>query len=390
MNLKLDSCLFLVTCIFEFISINNLWPDTTMILTIITFVIVLSILIIAHEFGHFMVAKKTGIKVEEFALGFPPRVWTKRIGETNYSINAIPLGGYVKMLGEVEKSTDPRAFENQSRGVRFSVAVAGVLMNLVLAWVLLTVGFAIGMSPVISDYHTIPGKVIKNEIVIADVLKNSAAEKAGFQPMDVVYSAVFNGQETTFSTVEGLSDFTKAHQGDEITFNYQRNKQNSQQKVILDKNTDSPLGVASVNNAVIRVPWYKAPYVALRETYEITKYTGIFVGSFFGKLFSTGKVSDQVGGPVQIYMATGTVIKIGFMAVMQFIAILSINLAIINILPLPALDGGRILFIIIETIARRRLIKENIEAIIHTVGFALLFLLIILVTYNDIVKLIAK
>jgi len=359
-----------------------------MLLTIITFVVVLSILVLAHEFGHFIVAKKTGIKVEEFAIGFPPRLWTKKIGETNYSVNAIPLGGYVKMLGEVEKSTDPRAFENQSRGVRFSVAIAGVIMNLVLAWIILTVGFTIGMSPVVSDYRSIPGKVIKNEIIISELRADSAAEKAGFKQMDVIKSAVIGSSSFEFGSVENLSSFTKSHRGQEVIFNYKRSGQELQQRVALDDNSEAPLGVVAVNNAVVRVPWYKSPYVALRETYKITEYTAIFVKDFFGRLFSTGKVSDQVGGPVQIYVATGTVVKIGIMAVLQFIAILSINLAIINILPLPALDGGRLLFIVIETIARRRLIKENIEAIIHTVGFALLFLLIALVTYNDIAKLI--
>ena len=128
-----------------------------MALTIITFIIVLSLLVIAHEFGHFIVAKRTGIKVEEFAIGFPPRIWSKKRGETEYIINAIPLGGYVKMLGEVEKSSDPRAFENQSRIVRFSVAVAGVVMNIVLAWIILSIGFMVGMSPIVSNYRDIPG-----------------------------------------------------------------------------------------------------------------------------------------------------------------------------------------------------------------------------------------
>lgn len=361
-----------------------------MILTIITFIIILSILVLAHELGHFVVAKKTGIKVEEFAFGFPPRLWTIKKGETNYSINAIPLGGYVKMLGEVEKSADPRAFENQSRGVRFSVAVAGVVMNIILAWVILTIGFGFGMSPVVSDYRIIPGKVIKNEIIIADIRAGSAAASAEFKPMDIIQSVVFDSKIYDFGSVDDFSRFTKTHLGKTIAINFQRDGANLTKQVTLSEDSEGPFGVVAVNNAVVKVPWYKAPYVGLRETIKITEYTAVFVKSFFAKLFSTGKVSDQVGGPVQIYMATGTVVRIGFMAVMQFIAILSINLAIINILPLPALDGGRIMFIIIETIARRRLIKEHVESIIHTVGFALLILLIVLVTYNDIIKLIKK
>lgn len=361
-----------------------------MFLTIITFVIVLSLLVIAHEFGHFIIAKKTGIKVEEFAMGFPPRLWSKKLGDTNYSINAVPIGGYVKMLGEVEKSSDPRAFENQTRGVRFSVGIAGVVMNLILAWLILTIGFIIGMSPVISDYRTLPGKVIRSEIIVADVQSNSAAAETGIKPMDTIESAKFNGATYIFSSVEELSNFTRSHQGELITFNYKHDGQEYSKDVKLKTDNEAPFGVVAVNNATVRVTWYKAPYVALRETYKITEFTAVFVKNFFAKIFTKGQVSNEVGGPVQIFMATGTVVKIGIMAVLQFIAILSVNLAIINILPLPALDGGRIIFIIIEAIARKRLIKEHVENIIHTVGFGLLILLILLVTYNDILKIIRK
>ncbi|OQB06587.1 MAG: putative zinc metalloprotease [bacterium ADurb.Bin212] len=361
-----------------------------MILTIITFVVILSLLVLAHEFGHFLVAKKTGIKVEEFAIGFPPRLWSKKVGETAYSINAVPLGGYVKMLGEVEKSKDPRAFENQSRGVRFSVAVAGVVMNIVLAWVILMLGFTIGMSPIVSDYRDIPGEVISSEIIVATVLPDSAAEQAGIKQMDRIKSMQLDGESYDFGSVEDLSEFTRSHKGNNVKVYLSRDGSDQSYDVTLGSGDSSPFGISAVNNAVVRVPWYKSPYVALRETYEITRYTAVFVGQLFSKVFTDSQVKEQVGGPVQIYLATGTAVKIGFVAVLQLIAILSVNLAIINILPLPALDGGRILFIIIETIARKRIIKEKVESIIHAIGFALLLGLIVLVTYNDIAKIIAK
>lgn len=371
----------------EIISGND---HINMLLTILTFIIILSMLVLAHEFGHFIVAKKTGIKVEEFAIGFPPRVWSKKIGDTAYSINAIPLGGYVKMLGEVEKSNDPRAFENQSRGVRFSVAIAGVTMNLVLAWFILALGFSLGMSPIVSDYRDIPGEVITSEIIVANVLPGSAAEKYGIQQMDKIQSMIFDNQTYKFGSVEDMSKFTRSHQGNTITVNLFRGSEEISQEVILGEGEISPFGVSAVNNAVVRVPWYRTPYVALRETYEITRYTAVFIGELFSKIFVDDQVKEQVGGPVQIYLATGTAVKIGFVAVLQLIAILSVNLAIINILPLPALDGGRILFIIIEAIARKRIIKEKVESVIHAIGFALLMGIIVLVTYNDVAKIIAK
>ncbi len=358
-----------------------------MALTIITFIIVLSLLVIAHEFGHFIVAKRTGIKVEEFAIGFPPRIWSKKRGETEYIINAIPLGGYVKMLGEVEKSSDPRAFENQSRIVRFSVAVAGVVMNIVLAWIILSIGFMVGMSPIVSNYRDIPGKIISSEIIIAGVLKDSVAESAGLKQMDKLIAIENLGITHEFGSVEELSSYTKSHKGESVIVKYYRDGAEGQKNITLGTG-DSPLGVSAINNGVVRATWYKAPYIALRETYEITKYTAEFVRDLFVKIFTHGKVSDQVGGPVQIFVATGTAVRVGVMAVLQLVAILSVNLAIINILPLPALDGGRILFIIVEAIARKRIIKEQVENVIHTIGFALLFLVIALVTYNDIAKLI--
>lgn len=358
-----------------------------MVLTIITFILVLGILIIFHELGHFIAAKRAGVLVEEFAFGFPPRIWSKKIGETRYVINAIPIGGYVKMLGELEKSEHKRAFENQSRFARFMISVAGVLANIILAWVILTIGFIAGMAPLVSSPDAIPGKKISTEIVVAEVVKDSPAEKAGVEQGGTISNATSPEGAVNFTSLNQFSKFTSTHRGETVTFDYKKGDVESKKEITLSKDQEASLGVLAIEHSIVKVPWYKAPYVALRETFKITELTFNFLKDFFIKLFSSGKVAEGVGGPVAIYVMTGAVVKIGFMAILQFIAILSVNLALINILPFPALDGGRILFIILETIARKKIIKEKVEQIIHTVGFALLILLIVLITYKDVVNL---
>lgn len=358
-----------------------------MILTIVVFLIVLGVLVIVHELGHFIVAKKTGVKVEEFAIGFPPRIYSLKRGETEYSINAIPLGGYVKMLGELEHSTDKRAFENQKPVVRFWISIAGVMMNLILAWVLLSIGFAIGMSPIVSSPDTIPGKKLTSEIIIADVSPNSAAEKAGIKPGDIAVSATSSGQTTSFSSLSEMVDYNTSHKDQAVTYKLKRDNETIEREAKLSNDKDAQLGVAIIEKAEIRVPWYRAPYVALHETVQIAKLTFNFLGAFFAKLFSQGQFAEGVGGPVAIYTYTGLALKAGIMVLLQFVALLSINLALINILPFPALDGGRLVFIILERFFGKKVVKEKVENIIHTVGFALLIIFILAITYKDVTRL---
>lgn len=360
-----------------------------MIITIIAFILIIGLLVVVHEFGHFIVAKKTGVKVEEFAVGFPPRVFSKKLGETEYSINLLPLGGYVKMLGELEHSTDKRAFENQKPGKRFLIAIAGVVMNLLLAWLLLTIGFSVGMSPVVSDPETIPGRILSSELIVADVLKDSIAEKAGLKPGNILVGAEAKNEKITFSKAQELTSFTNRYKGEEVKINYKDDAGTYTQNVTFP-DQENPFGVAIVQKSIVRVPLLKAPVIALRETGEILKLTFEFLGGFFAKLFSRGQVAEEVGGPVAIYVYTGLAVKAGIMVLLQFVALLSINLALINILPFPALDGGRIVFIIIEKIAGKKVVKERVENIIHTVGYILLILLAITITYKDIIKLFPK
>jgi len=357
-----------------------------MLLTIIAFIVVLGVLVLVHELGHFIAAKLSGIKVEEFSIGFPPRIFSFKKGETRYTIGALPLGGYVKMLGEDSSSKDPRAFNNQSAIKRLIIGVAGVFMNIILAWFLLTIGFSIGMTPIMSTPEQINGKEVKTEIYVAQVNGGSPAEKAGIEVGDKLVGT----SSENFKSLNDVVNLTHNNLGKEIRLKVERNKTIQEKTVRLSTDKNGPLGTGLIDQVTIKVPWYKAPLVALEESYRVLKYTFIFLGQFAKQLFTAGTISNDVGGPVAIFTLSGAAARAGIIVLIQFIAILSINLALINILPFPALDGGRVLFILLEKIAGRRIVKEQVEGMIHMIGFVLLILLVLAITYKDIVRLFQK
>jgi len=362
-----------------------------------------------HELGHFVAAKLSGVKVLEFAIGFPPRIISFIKKETKYTIGLLPFGGYVQMLGENgadftsktskgsnEKDkkgnilSDPHAFLNQSPGKRFLISIAGVLMNFVLAWLLLTVGYVAGMAPMTVSLENVAGKVSSPKIYVVEVQKDSPAAKAGLEPEDIILKGTDSDQTVTFDSEQSVSDFTGANKGREVTLTVSREGQILDKKLIVSDNSDAPIGIGIYNQSVIRLPWYKAPYYAALEVGGITKQMFVFLGSFFHQLFARGEISKEVGGPVAIFNLTGAAARAGVTALIQFMALLSINLGLINILPFPALDGGRLLFIILEKIFGKKVVKEEVEGIIHTVGFALLILLILAVTYKDVMRMLGK
>lgn len=358
-----------------------------MLLTLASFIVVLGILILVHEFGHFITAKLAGVKVLEFSIGFPPRILSFKKKETKYTVGLLPLGGYVQMLGEDSVSKDPRAYNNQTPGKRALIGIAGVVMNLILAWVVLTICFIAGTTPIAMPSSQISGGVeVKPQIFVAEVVSGSAADKAGIKIGDQII-----GTDTqTFNNMQAVTDFTKQNAGKAVQLKIKENNNVGLKTVQLGSGSESQLGVGILDQGIVKVVWYRAPLVALRESYEIIKYTFSFLGSFMKQLFTTASISDQVGGPVAIYSLSGVAARSGIIVFLQFIAMLSLNLALINILPFPALDGSRVFFIILEKIYGKRIVKEEVEAIIHTVGFALLIMLILAVTYKDIARLVHR
>lgn len=379
-----------------------------MLLTVLVFIAVLSILIFVHELGHFVAAKKGGIKVEEFGFGLPPRLWGKKIGETIYSLNAIPVGGFVRLYGENEEVQDKkeesqRQFFAKSKKVRAVVTIAGVVMNFLLAFLVFSILYTkLG----------IPTQVDKVKIV--EVVPNSPAQEAGLRAEDLV---VFVGDSPVKSTKE-FAEITQKYLGKEIILEIARERGNpcqtlgaevgevrtSSEKEISchgenmvvsivprekPPESEGPLGVVISNTELKFYPFWEMPFRgAIEGVKESLVWSGLILGvlgEMFRQLVTTGEIPRYIAGPVGIFQVTGQVAKLGSLAVLQFLGILSINLAIVNILPLPALDGGRLLFIGIEAISGRR-VKPKIEAIVHQVGLVLLIILLVLITYNDLLR----
>ena len=484
------------------------------LLQIIGAILILSFLIFIHELGHFLAAKKNGIKVHEFALGFPPTIWKKKKGETTYKLNLIPFGGYVKLHGE--DSFDPKilkdkkSFASKSPWQKIQVLLAGVVMNFFVFWILSSLALAIGTQPMIlssedlydvfrdgrveydlgfmgedvesswDDYENgnftelvskvesgglknfieLPAwrvgevesdywgqylqegdlllraggdpvfsrddfveSLISNEVVsldiyrdgeflvdeliydynyeITQVLEGSVAEESGVLVGDVLLEV--GGEDVHRGN--SVVDINKKNIGVELDYLFLRNGE--EVVVSMTPNNNGLVGMAftprfendligfgytevsfpyTINDFVEEVAFWKAPFIALSNAWEISKLTASgFVGTILDVFFSFN-VSEEIGGPVQVFKLSYEFVGIGGTELMNFIALISLSLAVINILPIPALDGGRILFVIIEAL-RGAPMDRKIEAYIHAIGFALLMTLILVVTVFDFLRL---
>ncbi len=371
--------------------------------TIISFLLVLSVIVFAHEFGHYFVARKIGIIPKEFGFGMPPRIigwykdkmgkWKKVRGskdvddasDTIWSLNALPLGGFVALGEDDEESDDPNHFINKKIWQKSAVLVAGVSMNIILAAVLISLGFLLGMP---QDLENINSRAIVSDpkIQIAQVFPNSPAEKAGLEMGDTILS--INNQK--FDTYQDLQRYVDEHTGEELEYLIKRNNEELKIKVTPELRADTNkggVGIAIAETGIVRYPWYLVIFEGIRTTLILTWAIIVAFYEMVKGLILGHGMSAEVAGPVGIATLTGQVARMGFVYLLQFTALLSINLAIINILPFPALDGGRLLFLLIEKI-KGSPVSRKVEGAIHYAGFGILMLLIILVTYQDIVKLI--
>lgn len=359
-----------------------------MIVTLIVFIFILGLLIFVHELGHFLTAKRSGIRVEEFAFGFPPRLFGIKRGETEYTLNLLPFGGFVRMLGEDEDATsaekqNSRSYAHQSVWVRSKVVVAGVAMNLVLAWLLLTLGFTIGMSPLATPADQIPYANVTKAVAISAVGQGSAAEKMGLKPGDQVIKL----NDQSIETPDQLAGLTKELKGQSVKLEIRRAGQVQSVSGQLG-DQEGPLGVRLSSDEKVRLAFWWAPIYAIVETVKATGLVFVGIMEFFRQLLAEQRIPAGAAGPVGIFYYTRSVLELGFASLLNFVAVLSINLAVINILPVPALDGGRLLFIILEKFNKgKKLVNQKIENVAHLIGFALLMLLILSITYNDILNL---
>lgn len=361
-------------------------------MSIILFFVILFVLVLVHEFGHFIVAKRSGIRVDEFAFGFPPKLFGKKWGETTYSFNALPLGGYVKIYGEnpddVEEQDRKRSFIGKPRIIQALVVIAGIIFNLLLAWVLLSIVLMIGIASPLDETNS---KYVKTpQVMITGVHPGTPAETAGLLAGDVV-SRLSDGRDSIdITTTENLSDFIGVREGRQVTLTYQR-KAETKEVSITPVSGLAPdgaaIGIYMDLVGTLQLPPHKALWEGAIKTYQYTEMTAVGIYTFLlGAILGQGDFS-QVTGPVGIVNAVGDAAHVGFANLLLFTALISINLAVINLIPFPALDGGRLLFIAIEAVMRRQITPAVANAL-NFVGFALLMLLMLFVTYHDVAKLL--
>ncbi|MFQ5873584.1 MAG: RIP metalloprotease [Dehalococcoidia bacterium] len=367
--------------------------------TVLLFFAVISVLIVIHELGHFIAARIFGIRIHEFALGFPPRIASIVHGETRYSINAIPLGGYVKLAGE-EDPTDPRSLARQSIPVRAIVLSAGVVMNLALTIFLFSI------------FLTFPPEVVDSKVVIARVLPGSPAQLGGLMPGDIVLRtdaklelgdlSAGTSQEPDetirysgdpVETTSDLIDYTKANLGREISLLVARDSTPIIVRMVPrrfpppEEGPNSHLGVMVGTTGGRVVSDFQPSLKVIPESF---KQVGSFITGFkdaLGNIISREGESGLVG-PIGIAQVTGEVARSGILPLIGFAGILSLSLAIFNILPIPALDGGRLMFVVIEALRGGKRVPPQKEALIHFMGFVVLIALILLISYNDLLRII--
>lgn len=358
--------------------------------TILLFVIVLSLLVFVHEFGHFLMARKMGMKVEEFGFGFPPRAVGVKRGGTIYSINWIPLGGFVRIKGESgDHKGDPDSFASKKAWQRFVVLVAGVAMNLVLAAVLFSVGFMVGLPGVVDEKLSPSARVADRALTVMAVIDGSPAALSGIEQGDRVLSIdgePFDSSDTARAMIAQSAD-------DGVVLDLK--KQNGEistltlTATLLPEQELTGIGIGLVQTGLVSYPFFQAIVQGIAATVTFTvEIVRAFVGIIVNLVSGQG-VGVELSGPVGIAVITGQVAALGFVYLLQFTALLSINLAVINVLPFPALDGGRILFLIIEKL-RGRAVDGKLETVTHNLGFFLLMILVIIVTYRDIVGLLTS
>lgn len=373
-----------------------------MLLTLITFIIILGLLVFVHEAGHFIVAKRAGVKVEEFGFGFPPRLagvfknpetgrWQlvgrkrKYAPTTIYSLNWIPLGGFVKIKGEQgEDADDADSFAHKSVGKRIWIISAGVLMNVALAFILISFGFMIGLPQVLDEQIPAAARVRAEKIQIADVLIGLPAQKQNLQLGDTIVG--IDGQQ--FSEVEAIQNYLANRAGQTVTVQLRRGQEVVEKEMsteIVPETGRAGIGVALVKTGIVSLPIHLAIWQGGLTTLFLLKEIVFAFGALIKNLIVSQAVVVELSGPVGIAVLTNQVAHLGFIYILQFAALLSLNLAIINFAPFPALDGGRVLFLIIEKL-RGRPINQKIEATIHNIGFILLMLLVLAVTYRDVFK----
>ncbi|MDP3956100.1 MAG: site-2 protease family protein [bacterium] len=364
-------------------------------MSVLLFIGILLILIVTHEFGHFAVAKLLGMRVDEFGIGFPPRIWGKKIGATLYSINWIPFGGFVAIPGEnyedahnEELLIDPTSFATKPKWAQALVLLAGVAMNWLTAFVIITFGFIYGLPVPVSEAPS-TATIINSRLLVTQVLDGSAAQQGGLTIGDELLYLETPNDSAQDLTADDVLMFVRAHETDAITVLFRRGDGETQKRVI----TPSPLfeerpvlGIGMEQVGIATLPFFSA----VKESFVTTARLTVAIGYGFYYLIAD-TVSGQadfsaISGPVGLVGMVGDANSIGFIYVLTLMAVISLNLAVLNLVPFPALDGGRLLFVIIEAVKGSPL-SPKIASRLNAIGFFALIGLMLVVTVMDIIKL---
>jgi regulator of sigma E protease len=394
-------------------------------MTVLIFVAILGLLIFVHEMGHFVTAKRNGVRASEFGFGFPPRIfgmqfmqgkgkkgqwrfiWGNRDGDdeeekadmkeasknnykggTIYSLNWLPLGGFVKIKGEDGVSRDSDSFAIKSAWVRTKILAGGVIMNFVLAWVLITIALIIGAPESVDSSK---GNFPNSKIQISGVTPGTPAELTGLKVGDEILKEQIknNGEKIGINDIKDVQDFINSQKGENIKISLKRGGENIEIQAVPRvefPQGEGALGISLAETSIVKYPLHKAVWKGLKETVSLVGAIGVALFEMLRGIFLGKGVGADIAGPVGIAYITRDVAQMGFVYLLQFAALLSINLGIINILPIPALDGGRILFIVIEKM-RGYPISQKTESLFHTTFFILLITLMVLVTFKDVVRI---
>ena len=367
--------------------------------TVIIFLIVLAILIFVHELGHFLFARACGIRVDEFKIGFGPKIFAWKKGETQYGLNLIPFGGYVKIFGENpdEESTtgsdSKRSFVNQNRWKQALVLVAGILFNFIFAWILYVIVFCTGVTATTDSFAQYSDRFQNERIMVTGISANSPADKAGIVTGDVIKSIVASstaGANVSKQTIADIQKVTNSSSSVPVTVDIVRGGILKEFKVVPTAGIvpgKFGIGVAMSDVVDFHLSFFYSIIGGFRYTGIMIKETVVGLYTFIANIFQGTANFADVAGPVGIAGIVGDAAHLGFRYLVTIMALISINLGVINLIPFPALDGGRILFVGIEGAIRRR-IDSKFFNIVNTVGFVLLMILMVVVTYKDIAKLI--
>ncbi len=369
-------------------------------MTAIIFIIVLAVLIFVHELGHFVLARWNGIRVDAFKIGFGPKLFAWKRGETEYGINLIPFGGFVKIHGEnpdddsINGPDSARSFVHKNRWRQASVLVAGVLFNFLFAWLLYIIVFNIGVTATKDGFEKYADNFTNNRIMVTDITADSPASKAGVKVGDVIDNIAVIGTTLpagTQVTVEYIQNTIASSSGKNLELFIARGGKNQSIDVTpksgLNVAGKYAIGIAMQDVADLKLPFFTSIYEGGHYTVVMIRETAVGLYTFVANIFQGTANFSDVTGPVGIAGIVGNAASLGITYLLMITALISINLGVINLIPFPALDGGRTLFVAIEGITRRR-IPVKFFNVVNIIGFSLLMLLMVVVTFKDIMRLI--